>query len=240
VRIVLVLVLVFAVKAFGAEPIRDEALRLRALMVLFPGMSIAARPDGLYTVSGPVTESNEFCASTGVQLSGVSRSRVVRLWLFPWPIGTTGTTRELLAILHYNFSGIQPRCESVTWLAHLTWMDDNLVVLDREDLFYGYQLGLRRLEVQDLTGDGFDELLLEATTAESRCGYSYLLIYSLSGGFFDKVLLVCSQVDCGQERWRLDLDIRRTVRERGKRFCFVKTSQNKVSRLCYPSMARRQ
>jgi hypothetical protein len=118
----------------------------------------------------------------------------------------------------------------------LTSKDDALDVLDRVDLSNRYQLGLGRVETRDITGDGFDELILEAAAGD----HSDLLVYSLSAGFFDKVVDLFSRLDHGAEHWTQKLDLARTLRERGNRFCFVKTSQNHVSHPCYPPFFGRQ
>jgi hypothetical protein len=211
--------LVSAGALFAAGPITDETLRLQVLGVIFPGMIIsplAGRtidstrtlqdkhplvfPDALaaekvYRVTGLPTIIVEACAAANGPPDRTFMVREVRLQPYPWPAGEG----ELLAVLQYRFPDAKPstNCTSIGLLVHLTGEGTKREVFEQLLLDPERHAGLQSVQMADLTGDGRPELVAVASRASTRVK--------------------------GRAQWTQTLDIPRTLDERGKRFCFMKT-----------------
>ena len=112
---------------FGTpDPIRHEPIRMQALRAIFPGMSISEvvglridnswRPDRrrnltfpdalkeerVYHVIGDAANQTERCAAEDVVSQTISKIRVVRFQVYPWP--RSNGTSDLLVVVQYRVS----------------------------------------------------------------------------------------------------------------------------------------
>jgi len=95
----------------------------------------------------------------------------------------------------------------------------------------------------DLTGDGFDELLVESDWGGAGTRVNELHVFDLRRGHFDEVLAGYSSIDSSDEEgFSQKLDVPRTRQSHGQQFCFEKSlrfengvtfSKPKLSRPCY-------
>lgn len=257
---------VFAGALFAAGPITDETVRLQALDAIFPFMFISLQagqtidstrtlqgqhplvfPDALaaekvYLVTGVPTSLIEDCASAHPLTNDMVRE--VRLQLYPWPVGEG----ELLAVLQYRFPDAKPStyCPSIGLLVHLIGEGAQREVLERLLLDSERHVTVQSIQMADLTGDGRPELIVESDSARENAVFSELHILDLSDGHFEALAGTVSRASVKAKRteqWTQTLDIPRTLEQKGKRFCFVKTVYAEKSwlhptpretRVCYP------
>jgi hypothetical protein len=109
---------------------------------------------------------------------------------------------------------------------------------------------IQSIQLVDLTGDGTPELLIESDTGDGVRTASLLYIYDLSEGNLHQLFTTqtrwYSEPGEQDEVWTQRLDVPRTLRVRGKRFCFEKIlyadsgkwfTTPKVRRPCYAPVA---
>jgi hypothetical protein len=250
------------------SPIADDALRQEALAKLVPGMFTRYMPglaagtsrtigvkhplsfpdafagEKVYHVTGKLGTSMEACASANEPPSKALSTRELRFQLYRWPVGAPS---ELLAVVQDRFPDARPgpTCTSVGFLAHLTGEGKDREVLEITALDTWRHYAFQSVQLVDLTGDGIPELAIESDTGNGVRTASVLSIYDLSEGSFHQLYRAPTRWHSEMEEdtvWTQTLDIPRTLREHGKRFCFEKTvyadsgkwfPSPKVTRPCY-------
>jgi hypothetical protein len=258
--------IVFALAALAATPpITEENLRMEALVAVFPGAMITVAvdrtldltrrssdshrtlsfPDAfakekIYRVTSAPANEIERCVAAGKPLG----QREVRFRLYPAP---HGGVNDLIAILQYAFTGPEPdgSCASIGLIAHLIREGGKLQVAERFLLDPQKHESLQNVQLADLTGDGSQELIVESDFGEPQSNGSTILIFDLSQGRLDQVLEHASRMVStvlGEEVYKQDLDVSRTLRMKGEQFCFTRTVYGeeakwfpspKVTRPCY-------
>ena len=251
----------------GTEPVTDEALRAAALAAAFPGTQISpvagkiidstwrpqnlkknalTYPDALarekvYRVVGKPMNETEQCAA-----GRSSRNREVRFRLYMWP-GAAVPDVEWLAVMQYRFpeAPADSLCTSIPLLLHLTRAGSNWTVDKRLPLETHSHIALEGIQLLDLTGDGREELVVESDSGEVDAAASDLHVFDLSHSRFDELLNMASRMSASvmdEEQYMQTLDVSRTLKSRGKQFCFVKTTYAeegkwfptpRVSKVCY-------
>lgn len=258
--------LLVGVTLHAAHPVTNEAERIRALSSIFPQMKITvgdpypipARkpgelivfPDALdgqkvYHVVGPASGEAELCAAGDVATMKRSDARELRFVIYHWP-----KSADILAILQYRFTGIESpagACWSIGRIVHLAGGHDAWRVTENRDLDTQHHAGLERVELTDVSGDGTDDLLIESDWGGAGTAGSSLLIFSLQEGRLTQELEVVSRMEGLDESFTQPLDLGRTRKTQGKRFCFTKTDlgsngqlyrDRPISRPCYPRGTR--
>jgi len=249
------------------QPVVDEALRVAALQIIFPDtqISITSRkkplpvahetptrdgiryPDAfalesVYQVVGKPINPIEATASEDVASRTISNTRRVQLKLFRWP---TGTSAGFLAVLQYDFSGVNPAlcCASIGRLAHVVKGATRWELREDYLLRTSRHFGLQRIELLDLTGDGVDELVIESDFGAPGTSGSSLQVFDLSHGRLEELLNTNSRLEYEtEEGYTQALDISRTLQTHGQQFCVIKTtlfekdhwfSRPRVTSRCY-------
>jgi hypothetical protein len=239
-----------AIASGATQPISDEALRIVALQAVFPQMQVSVDPgkkiddsslatkpgelsfpdalagETVYRIVGKAMNKAERWASDDVINPGrFSNTREVRFKLFRWPNeGSDG----LLAVLQYDFSGANPAmsCPSIGLLVHLVRNAANWELRDEYLLETVHHHSMQGIEMQDLTGDGTDELVVESDFGGAGVSGSSMQVFDLSQGHFQEILNTDSELeDSDQEGLTQTLEIGATVRSHGQRFCFSKTTR---------------
>ena len=232
----------------AAIPIFEESLRREILASIFPGTEVdrifraedstlriqnrwkmifpdALAGEQLYRVTGPPTNEQERCAAEDMLTRKAMDSREVRLQIFAWPGSAAG--KQILAIAQYRFEGAKPSatCTSLAALFRMRPAGKNWEIAERRVLDTAKHHHLERIELTRVTGASDDELVVESDSGNETRFASDLRVFNLTGGHFAELLNVPSRVYIAvkAEAWTQELDIRRTLTERGDRFCFVKT-----------------
>ncbi len=247
-------------------PVTDEPLRMEALTAVFPGAMITLAvdraldltrhssdshravvfPDAfakekIYRVTSAPANEIERCAAAGRPLG----QREVRFRLYAWPHG--GSVNEMLAVLQYAFTGPAPdwSCASVGLIVRLVREDGKLHVTQRFLLDAAKHEALQNVQLADLTGDGWQELVVESDFGDPQSNGSTILIFDLSNGRLGEVLEHASRMYAtvmGEELYKQELDVSRTLRMKGEQFCFTRTVYGeegkwfpspKVTKPCY-------
>jgi hypothetical protein len=239
--------------ALGATgPIVDESLRHNILQAVFPKATISLAvgrsinrswnphgdvkeflfPDAfakeqVYWVVGPASDPIERCAASDVTNdNSFSKTREVRFQIYPWP-GAVGRS-AVLAVFQYEFRGANPpaSCFSIARISRVTrtagkWREAASFPLDTT-----HHTSIQRIELTDLARDHSQELLIESDWGGAGVSGTNLAIFSLGHDKFDQWLNVPSRVyqSAGGDGFVQTLDIRRTRKERAKRFCFDKST----------------
>lgn len=263
-----ILLLGAAWRLLAADPITDETVRREALAKLARGMSVRYMPgqaadtsrtfgrehpltfpdafagEKVYDITGQTISSLETCASANEPPGKALSTRELRFQLYRWPVGDPS---ELLAVAQYRFPNAKPgfTCTSIGFLAHLTGEGEARDVLEMKVLDTFRHYAFQSIQLVDLTGDGIAELAIESDTGDGVQTSSNLLIYDLAEGHFRRLVAVPTRwvLEPNEDQvWTQTLDVTRTLREHGKRFCFEKTvyadsgkklSSPRVSRPCY-------
>ena len=270
----LAILLLACVRLLAAvEPIADEAIRLEVLAKFFSGLFVRPMPsltadtshtvgsrhpipfpdafagEKVYQVTGQLVTDLERCAGAN-QASKALSIREVRLQLYRWPVGAPS---ELLAVVQYRFPNAKPdyQCTSIGFLAHLTGEGADRELLETKFLEAWSHHAIQSVQLVDLTGDGVPELLIESDVGDALRTASLLYVYDLSEGDFHQLLAKPTRWHGEPEEdtvWTQTLDIPRTLREHGKRFCFEKTlyadsgkwfPSPRINRPCYPPEAEK-
>jgi hypothetical protein len=247
-------------------PVTDEAIRLQTLAAIFPGTMVTVAvdraidsshrsadprrlvtfPDALakekvYRVTGAPANEVERCAAAGKSTG----QREARLRVYAWP--PNGKDGVLLAVVQYAFQGPDPdsSCASIALIVRLLLAGQRLEVAERFLLDTGKHEGLQNVQLVDLSGDGIDELVVESDFGEKDASGSTIQIFDLSHGKLEQVLEHASRMYAkvmGEELYKQELDIPRTLKTQGKQFCFTRTVYGeegkwypspKVTRPCY-------
>jgi hypothetical protein len=241
------LALFFVSRAPAADPITDEALRLKVLAAIFPDGEIErierridssmrldtrpplAFPDALalvpaYHVPGAPQDERERCAAQDQVGRSTSSQRELRLRLFPWPGATRG---ELLAVVQYRFVDAKPvaSCASLAGLFRLSPTPKGWNVVDRFPLDSNRHHHLEGLRFLSLTGEPEPELVVESDAGDGVRFQSDLHILMLVHGRFQELLNVPSRfhLNVQGDQWSQKLDQARTLAQQGEQFCFEKT-----------------
>jgi len=245
-------------------PMADENLRMAALRAVFPGMEISPEPGkriddsrllkrgpseldspdalaaaNVYRVIGKVTNEAEKEAADQLITGQPSSTRLVRFQIFRWPDGS-----GLLAVLQYKFEDASPSmaCPSIGLLVQLANVDGTWTVRDQYLLETMHHFSLQAIRMLDL-GAGVDELIIESDSGGAGTWDSNFLIFDLRQPKFHEIFRTTSRLS----RWTDDmykevLDVSKTVRRRGERFCFTKTTMieaeetfrpPRITRPCY-------
>jgi hypothetical protein len=249
-------------------PIADENLRMSALRAIFPGMQISLVPgkriddswptkqeprelygpdalakEKVYRVIGKAMNEAEGCTSEDLGTPGKFVDvRLVRFRLFRWPKST-----GVLAVLQYSFEDANPSlaCSSIGLLVQLANGDGTWKVGDRYLLETMHHWSLQAIRMLDLTGDGLDELVVESDFGGAGTWGTNLLVFDLTQTKFEEIFSTNSRISFEtDDMYKQVLDVPRTVQQRGKRFCFTKTTMveateafrpPRVTRPCYRS-----
>jgi len=239
------LALILMVAAHAVEPVKpisDERIRLGALRLIFPEMTIGTGepsrtappkpkpgemffPDAMagepvYRVTGNATNEVERCASENLSTRSFSRVRSVQLKLFPWPHENPG---GMLAVLQYGFSGAAPAlsCPSIGLLVHITREQH---VGAKYLLETVHHWSLQKVDLVDLSGSGFEKLVIESDFGGAGSVGSTLQIFDLSYGGFEELLTTDSRIEyMDEDAFTQTLDYDQTLRLKGRHFCCVKT-----------------
>ncbi len=236
-----------------SQPIADEDLRLLALQAIFPEAQIVIEqgmrinlawpekpkpgelyfPDifgdeTVYSVVGRPANEAENDAAVDVANGRISRTRAVRLRLFPWP---DEENTGMLAVVQYNFLGVVHSMVglSIGELVHLTRSAGKWKAGDRYLLEMQHHQAFQRCELLDLTGHGADGLVIESDSDGAGENASSLQIFDLSHGGFQELVDTASRVDdfgdvAGKDKYIQVLDPGRTRQAQGQQFCVTKTT----------------
>lgn len=249
------LVFLFLATAFlrGAEPIRDERLRMEILSAIFPGMSISVDrgrhidaswrsvdrdaplffPDdfaleGVYRVIGPPSGDLEKCAAQDINRGTAAQTRALRFRAFFWP-GSHNSA--VLAVVQYEFVEAVPAavCQSIPYLAKVVRADGKWRVKAHLELPSHRHSGFQGVRLLDLDGDGAEELAVESDSGAPGVAGSYLNVFQLKFGRFDQWLKVPSRLEDSLELQKREiytqtLDVERTKSQQANSFCFSKTT----------------
>jgi hypothetical protein len=171
---------------------------------------------------GPPQNKAEECASEDLIAGNRSNVRDVELTAYRWPTeGNSG----LVAVLQYSFLGASPAgaCWSIGLLVHLVRTASGWSVQDRELLELVHHSSLPEVRMVDLTGDGFDELIVESNTGGAGAAETNMHVFDLGRGAFAEILNAHAFLaDQDQDGYKQKLDIGRTLASRGAKFCFMK------------------
>jgi hypothetical protein len=243
-----VLILVCAgVCGFAAEPVADEAVRMRVLSAIFPAMPVETLdrridstwrldiqpplwfPDALahspaYRVTGSPQDDRERCAAQDLVKLIPSTERELRFRLYPWPGASRG---ELLAVLQYRFINAKPStaCPTLAGLYRMVPDGKKWKVADYFPLASARHNHLEGVCFLRLTGEAEDELVVESDSGDKARFGSDLHVLLLGHGRFQELLNVPSRlhINVQGDQWTQTLDVERTLQQHGERFCFEKT-----------------
>jgi hypothetical protein len=204
---------------------------------LFPD---ALAKEKIYRVTNAPANEIERCAAAGKPLG----QREVRFRLYGWP---GRNVSELVGVFQYAFTGREPdwSCASVGLIVRLVRTGEKLEVTERFLLDAQKHESLHNVQLVDINGDGSQELIVESDFGEPQSNGSTILIFDLSQGRLDQVLEHASRMVStvmGEEVYKQDLDVSRTLRMKGEQFCFTRTVYGeegkwfpspKVTRPCY-------
>lgn len=239
--------LLFAAVALAdIPPIPDEGLRMTALQAIFPGMriSVAAgkhiddswpdipKPRGLdapdalagenvYRVTGAATNEAEKQASAQLITGKPSSTRLVRFQIF-----RASDFDGLLAVLQYNFEDAIPSmaCPSIGLLVQLANVSGRWEVRDRYLLETMHHFSLKTVRMLNLTGDSFDQLVIESDFGGAETWGTNFMIFR-PGAKIEQIFETTSQiVSKTDDMFTQTLDIPRTIDLDGKQVCFTKTT----------------
>jgi len=204
-------------------------------------------PDALagekqYSIVGEPANATEMCAAETLLDSSVSRVRELQFKVFVLPL-----THDTVAVLQYRFAGANPggNCWSVARVVRLSQQQNGWRVSQDLVLEEQHHTGFEDIEISDIDGDGFDELILDMNWggAAGLIGSS-LQIYSLRDGHLEGLLHVTSRYGGEDEAFEQKLDVAATKATHGKRFCFRKIEyaeagykvlrNPRVRATCYP------
>ena len=239
------------------QPIADETLQLTALLSIFPGMELRTDrnekiddsvsmeasgvkllfPDALagrtvYRVAGKAMNEAEECASADAITGRSSMKRRVRFELFRWPNeGELG----LIAVLQYDFPHANPAmsCPSLGLLVHLIRENGDWAAKAQYLLETVHHHAIYGIRLMDLTGRGSEELVIESGFGGAGESDSSLQVFDLSRGRFDEVLATESWMSSWQTYTQV-LDVDRTRANRGRLFCFSKTTYLEMEKTFRP------
>jgi hypothetical protein len=268
---VIAVVLLDAGALQAVEPITDQRLRLEILSAIFPGTSVSVLPlrsidqtwttqtraemyfpdafasEKVYRVVGPPQDDDERCAAQDLAASSLTSAREVRFRIYSWPASSRG---DLVAVVQYRFSDAKPAvaCPSIARLLRLSPSRGHWQILERKTLDTAQHQQLESVWWCNLTGSGYEELLIESDSGEGtsvRFG-SDLYIFDLTTGRFKELLRVPSRIEIMSTAgaWTQTLDVARTRLQHGERFCFTKTvlaadhewfPEPRPAPVCYPS-----
>lgn len=244
----------------AAEPVRDEAVRLNALRAIFPGatrifdsnrkvdltlnprnelspfrLDDSLREESVYVVSGAI-EPHETCAAAQ---AGKARRQAVRR--LRYRLFQLGPTRYLVA-LNYHFADATPprECYRIGRVVLLDHEGGNWKQLDvRAVTKPGFRM-FSRLQLEDLNGDGHQELLLDWNWSGENAAGTELEIFNLREGRILMRFSTFSQTflygEEGEEIMQL-FDLKKTLADKGRRAFFRRvTFVRKSERLAEPEM----
>jgi hypothetical protein len=225
----------------GSAPVRKITPRQPGA---FPPIDF---PDALagekqYSIAGEPASEAEMCAAETLLDGSVSRVRELQFKVFVLP-----STHGAVAVLQYSFAGANPggNCWSVARVVRLSQQQNGWRVSQDLVLEDQHYTGFEDIEISDIEGDGFDELILD-TNWGGAAGVigSSLQIYSLREGQMEEWLRVTSRYGGEDGAFEQKLDVAATKATRGQRFCFQKIEhaeadykilrKPKVSAICYP------
>ncbi len=260
----------------GADSITAEPVRREILQAIFPKAEISVVPDRtideswslsghgseflfpdalaserVYRAVGPIADRAERCASSDdVDGTIISNTRELRFRVFTWP-RAKHPNEDVLVVLQYEFVGANPpgACPSIGRVTHMVkrngkWRRSADLVFDTT-----HHRSLERIQMVGLSGEQFEELVIETDSGGAGEVGSDLVVFSLTSGTFNQWLNVPSRVygtsgdSEGQEQFVQVLDISKTANEHAKRFCFAKTTfavgdewlrEPRKSAPCYP------
>lgn len=258
-RILLIVCACFVTAAAGLGPSKtviDESQRMAVLEAVFPKAAISLAvgrsindswsvpehseqfsfPDALanekvYRVIGPASDPIEKCAASDVlNEHAPSRTREVRLRVFPWP----RADGSLLAVLQYAFIGANPpqSCYSMARVSGVTNVDGKWRESAGFDLDTTHHTSIQRIKLADLAGDHSQELSIESDWGLGGVTGASLSVFSLVHGRFDQWLNLPSRIydRIGGDSFVQTLDVPRTAHEGAERFCFQKVTFAKSGR----------
>lgn len=227
-------------------PISDENLRMSALRAIFPGMQISLAageriddswpkkpkadelffPDALagenvYRVIGQPMNEAEQEASQDVASLNISMTRALRFQLFRLP-----NTEDLVAALQYNFAGVFPALsfQSIGLLVQLAKGAGGWHVEDRYLLETVHHTSLQTIRLVALDEGGAEDLVIESNFGGGGTNISALIVFDLSHSRFEEVVRANSRFSGFDGTYTQVLDLTKTSKLRGKRFCFTKTT----------------
>jgi hypothetical protein len=236
----------------AVEPIADESFRREILTAAFPKMKVSMMagrsidyswrtkvggrdlffPDALaaeavYHVVGAPVSDIERCAASDVVKETLSRTRELRFRVYGWP-GTSNPPTGVLVIVQYRFLGAAPpgSCWSIARLLRVERDKEAWQVRSEFPLDTTHHSTLQGIQLIDLTGDGIEELVVESDEGGGGGLASDLIVFGLKNRRFEQWLNVPSRLHewfDREEEFVQTLDVRRSVGERGQRFCFKKT-----------------
>jgi hypothetical protein len=151
--------------------------------------------------------------------------REVALRVYSWPQSST----ELVAILQYKFPGSDSPMSylSIGMVVHLSRRQAKLTATEQIEMDTTHHSAINGIQFVDLTGDGFEELVVESDDGGGGMHVSEMHIFDLSRGMLVERLVVNSRVRTwheNPEEYTLKLDAMRSRQSKGASFCFVKTA----------------
>jgi len=247
-------VLIAAGVVWGKEPIRDEGLRRETLAAVWPGAKVSVvegkriddtfvskgrqwkivfpdtfSAETVYHVVGAPVDSDEECAAYDMGTDRTSHTREVRFRAWTWP-GSTAGSDNVLAVVQYRFPDVMPAfsCPSIARVVRAIRIDGKLQKRDDFTFETAHHRGVEDARLVDLAGAGVPELLVESDWGGYGVFESNLMVFSLGGRRFKQLLNIsCRGVlnfSDVLEVFEKTLDVARTQREHGERFCFNVTS----------------
>ncbi len=193
----------------------------------------ALAKEPVYRVVGAPVSDIERCAASDVLAARVveekpSRTRELRFRVYGWP-GTSSPPTAVLVIVQYRFLGAAPpgSCWSIARLLQVERGSEAWQVRGEFLLDTTHHSTLQGIQLIDLTGDGIEELVVESDDGGGGLRASDLIVIRLKNRRFEQWLNVPSRLHewhGKEEGFVQTLDVRRSVGERGRRFCFQKTA----------------
>jgi hypothetical protein len=235
----------------GAEPVRDERVRLEVLAHLFPGSVVKqARgkvidrsfvipgkrnvpdfPDALkgelvYVVRGPAMNKSESCAAEDLsEQHPPSNDRELRFMLYR--ISVRPRRDVFVAVAQYQFIAASPAmsCSSIARFVLLRKDGTNWLSADEVDPDTTHHNGIQSLEFRDIDGDDNEEFIVESDSGGGGVHTANLTVFDISKMTLLPLISIVSRNYTNlenEERSALTLDVARTVGKKGREFCFTK------------------
>jgi hypothetical protein len=241
------LLLLGAFRGYAAEPVTDEYTRLLVLRQIFPTalivkssaltensfyrsewlkelrMNDAMKAEPVYYITRSVSKDEEDAASDVAEPDKkLSETRCVRLRLFRWRSGNT-KAQLLIAVLAYRFIDANPPncCQSIGKLVALS-ADARHVLDSFVNMPHAFTM-FTSIMFLDADQSGSEKLVTERDfSSPGEVGKS-LMVFDLNGLTLKPQLQIAA-ASSWPEKYILALDEQATMHEKGRRYCFVRTS----------------
>lgn len=255
--------LIFACQLIAGDSVRD----VRTLNAIFPQAHVLLTQDfgpkssvstnsrnpnafgasPVYRVIAVPHGRHELCAASDVvNDQHVSDERQVQIRIFSLP-----QSPDLVSVMQYRFLTADPpmSCPSLARVDYLRHTAGRLYDTGHVFLDSTHHSAVYSIRMLDLDSNGTRELVVESNSGGSCQTESDLIVFSFTAGCIRRVLDVPSRLETClpvDSEYVQELDVPRTIRAHGSKFCFTKRTyvengrrleEPRVSRLCYPRLA---